>query len=287
MTHTTSHQVGTQTDTDGTVLGITEASTVLGTTAVTITLGTMVAHIIPDGTTLGITAVHTMVDGTTLGTTAAHTTDGTTLGITDTCIHAIADGTEHGSHISITITMSDTRQEASIRAEKCTEDPARQQPAAAASLQDRHLLHRKEAPSDRFQQQAETHSAQAGALPAGRHQAEALHPQADRLQPHLHREDHLPHTEDRQVQLHALPEGLQHMTASRHRAAIHITVEVHPVLQAHRRAEAIHLQAVQAIVPVHQAEDTAEAAQAVEADTAEAVPADADNRQFKLIKSIT
>ena len=157
MTHTTSHQAGTQTDTDGTVHGITEASTVLGTTAVTITLGTTAAHIMPDGTTHGITAVHTTVDGTTHGTTAAHTTDGmthgitavhttaagTTHGITDTCIHAIADGTERGSLISTTIIMSDTRQGAAIKAEKYTEDPVWQQPAAAASLQAHRLRHQR------------------------------------------------------------------------------------------------------------------------------------------------
>ena len=274
MTHTTSHQAGTQTDTDGTVPGITEASTVLGTTAVTITLGTTAAHIMPDGTTHGITAVHT---------TAA----GTTHGITDTCIHAIADGTERGSLISTTIIMSDTRQEAAIKAEKYTADPVWQQPAAAASLQDRHPLHRKEAQSDRFQQPTETHSERAGALPAERYPAEARLPQADRQQLRQHQEDHQPPTEDRQEQPLALPAELQHMTASRHRAAIHITAEVHLALQAHRRAEAIRLQAVQATVPDHQAADTAGAAQAVAADTAEAVPADADNRQFKLIKSIT
>ena len=257
MTHTTSHQAGTQTDTDGTAPGITEASTVLGTTAVTITLGTTAAHIMPDGTTHGITAVHT---------TAA----GTTHGITDTCIHAIADGTERGSLISTTIIMSDTRQGAAIRAEKYTADPVWQQPAAAASLQDRHPLHRKEAQSDRFQQPTETHSERAGALPAERYPAEARLPQADRQQLRQHQEDHQPPTEDRQEQPLALPAELQHMTASRHRAAIHITAEVHLALQAHRRAEAIRLQAVQATVPDHQAADTAGAAQAVAADTAEA-----------------
>lgn len=132
MTHTTSQQAGTQTDTDGTVhtgptavtmIGTTEDTTILGTMEESTAHGTMAAYIIR-GIIQAFTTLGTMKDGMTLGIMVAHTTAvGTTHGITDTCIHVIADGTEHGSHISITITMSDIRQEASIRAEKCTEDP--------------------------------------------------------------------------------------------------------------------------------------------------------------------
>ena len=72
------------------------------------------------------------------------------------------------------------------------------------------------------------------------------------------------------------------------RAAPPLTAEVQVLRAAVRHtAEAILPQADQVTAPVRLAEDIAEAARAVAADTAEAVQADADNRQFKLIKSIT
>lgn len=72
------------------------------------------------------------------------------------------------------------------------------------------------------------------------------------------------------------------MKASHHPATVHITAEVHRVLQAHRRVEAILLQAVQATVQDHQAADTAEVVQEAVADTAEAVQEDADKKNSKL-----
>lgn len=283
MTHTTSPTAGIQTDTDGihtgiwecgtvfttgdgTTLGITEAYTVLGTTEVTITHGIM----------QGIMTLGTMEDGTTLGIMVTAGTVGMTRS-TDICTRITADGMEDGIHIT-TITTSHIRHQEQSSTEKCTEDPVLRPPETVFLQEEAHPNHRLERLQEGCLPPAEAHSAQAGQLRQERRQEGDLRLQAR----HLHVRQ--PHTEDRQAQHHAFQAAvLRTAEAQALRAAAQLTAEVQVLRAAVRHtAEAILPQADQVTAPVRLAEDIAEAARAVAADTAEAVQEEEDRNSSNL-----
>ena len=287
MTHTTSPTAGIQTDTDGihtgiwecgtvfttgdgTTLGITAAYTVLGTTEVSITHGIM----------QGIMTLGTMEDGTIHGIMVTAGTVGMTRS-TDICTRITADGMEDGIHtttIITTITTSHIRHQEQSSTEKCTEDPVLRPPETVFLQEEAHPSHRPEPLPEECRPPAEAHSAPAGQLRQERRQEGDLRLQAR----HLHVRQ--PHTEDRQAQHHAFQAAVRRTAeAQALRAAPQLTAEVQVLRAAVRHtAEAILPQADQVTAPVRLAEDIAEAARAVAADTAEAAQEAEDRNSSNL-----
>lgn len=246
---------------DGTTLGITEAYTVLGTMQDITTHGTM-----EDGTIHGI-----MVTAGTVGMTRS----------TDICTRITADGMEDGIHtttIITTITTSHIRHQEQSSAEKCTEAPVLRPPETVFLQEVAHPSHRLERLQEGCLPPAEAHSAPAGQLRQERRQEGDLRLQAR----HLHVRQ--PHTEDRQAQHHAFQAAVRRTAeAQALRAAAQLTAEVQVLRAAVRHtAEAILPQADQVTAPVRLAEDIAEAARAVAADTAEAAQEAEDRNSSNL-----